>query len=182
MAYGLKACSCHPLKPEVCKTSVLTWIKLHKCPCKVYHVNEYYKQLYNLAKPRVKYCYIFPRKMNDLFMPLNGRYDKGPSSNMFIKWFIQHAEHQNKEQQIKCNRLSEGKTGWPIYCRDLLGCYFHQNCTWMCLPDLENLTFSIPIFCLLFHLSVYNFRRKSTQVWPNWVLFTIICPKYTQFM
>ena len=26
------------LKPEVGKTSVLTWIKLHKCPCKVHHV------------------------------------------------------------------------------------------------------------------------------------------------
>ena len=23
--------------------------------------------------------------------------------------------------------------------------------------------------------------KESTQFWPNWVLFTIICPKYTQF-
>ena len=28
----------------------LTRIKLHKCPCKVRHVNECYKQLYNLAQ------------------------------------------------------------------------------------------------------------------------------------
>ena len=27
-------------EPQVGKTSVLTWIKLHKCPCKVHHVNE----------------------------------------------------------------------------------------------------------------------------------------------
>ena len=26
------------------------------------------------------------------------------------------------------------------------GGYFHQNRMWMCLPDVENLTFSIPIF------------------------------------
>ena len=38
------------LKPRVGNTSVLTWIKLHKCPCKVHHVNECYKQLYNLAQ------------------------------------------------------------------------------------------------------------------------------------
>ena len=25
------------------------------------------------------------------------------------------------------------------------------------------------------------FSKGSTQFWPNWVLFTIICPKYTQF-
>ena len=38
------------LKPEVGKTSVLTWITLHKCPCKVHHVNECHKQLDNLAQ------------------------------------------------------------------------------------------------------------------------------------
>ena len=48
--------------------------------------------------------------------------------------------------------------------------------------DLENLTFSIPIFCLIYHPSVYHFRKKSTQFCPNWMLFTIICPKYTQSM
>ena len=26
------------------------------------------------------------------------------------------------------------------------GGYFHQKRTWMCLSDLENLTFSIPVF------------------------------------
>ena len=56
------------------------------------------------------------------------------------------------------------------------GGYFHQNHTWMCLPDLENLTFSIPIFCPISHPSVYHFRKKSTQFWSNWVLFIMICP------
>ena len=60
--------------------------------------------------------------------------------------------------------------------------YFHQNRTWMCLPNVKNLTFSIPIFCLISHPSINHFWKKSTQFWPNWVLFTIICPKYTQFM
>ena len=59
--------------------------------------------------------------------------------------------------------------------------YFHQNCMWMCLPHLENLTFSIPIFRTITHLSVYHIRRKSTQVCSNWVLFTTICSKYIQF-
>ena len=31
-------------------------------------------------------------------------------------------------------------------CMDLEGGYFHQNRTWICLPDLENFTFCIPIF------------------------------------
>ena len=57
--------------------------------------------------------------------------------------------------------------------------HLHQNRTWMCLPHLENLTFSIPIFCPISHPSVYHFQKKSTQFWPNWMLFTIICPKYT---
>ena len=26
------------------------------------------------------------------------------------------------------------------------------------------------------------FERKAPNFWPNWVLFTIICPKYTQFV
>ena len=62
------------------------------------------------------------------------------------------------------------------------GGFFHQNRTWMCLTDLENLTISIPIFCQISHPSVYHFRKKNTQFGSNWVLFTIICPKYTQFM
>ena len=61
------------------------------------------------------------------------------------------------------------------------GGYFHQNHMWMCLPDLENLIFSIPIFCLISQPSVYHFQKTIIQFWPNWVLFTIICPKYTQF-
>ena len=50
------------------------------------------------------------------------------------------------------------------------GGYFHQHRTWTYLPDLENLTISIPIFCLISHPSIYHFRKKSTQFWPNWVL------------
>ena len=46
----------------------------------------------------------------------------------------------------------------------------HQNRTWMWLPDLENLTFSIPIFCPISHPLVYHFWKKSPQLWPNWVL------------
>ena len=38
------------LKPEGSKTSVLTWMNLHKCPCNVHHVNKCYKQLNNLAQ------------------------------------------------------------------------------------------------------------------------------------
>ena len=53
------------------------------------------------------------------------------------------------------------------------GGYFHQNHTWMCLPNLQNLTLSIPMFCLISHPSVYHFWKKSTQFWPNWVHFTI---------
>ena len=60
--------------------------------------------------------------------------------------------------------------------------YFHQNCTWMCLPDLENLTISIQIFCLISRSSIYHFQKKSTKFRPNWVLITVFGPKYTQFM
>ena len=38
------------------------------------------------------------------------------------------------------------------------GGYFHQNRTWMCLPNLENLTFSIPIFRPITHPLVYQFQ------------------------
>ena len=70
------------------------------------------------------------------------------------------------------------KSQFPPY---WLGGYSHQNRTWMCLLDHKNLTFSIPILCPISHPSVYHFRKKSTQFLPNWVLFTIICPTYTQF-
>ena len=35
--------------------------------------------------------------------------------------------------------------------------YFLQNCMWMCLSNLENLTFSVPIFRPITHPSVYLF-------------------------
>ena len=40
----------HLFKQNVGKTSFLTWIKLHKRPCKVYHVSECYKHLFNSAQ------------------------------------------------------------------------------------------------------------------------------------
>ena len=52
----------------------------------------------------------------------------------------------------------------------------------MWLLNVKNLTLSIPILCRISHPSVYHFQKKTTQFWPNWILFTIICPKYTQFM
>ena len=42
--------------------------------------------------------------------------------------------------------------------------YFHQNRTWMCLPDLENLTFSIPIFCSISNPSVYHFLKEEHPI------------------
>ena len=47
----------------------------------------------------------------------------------------------------------------------------------MCLPDLENRTISIPIFCLISHSSIYLFRKKSTQFWPKLDAFYNIWPK-----
>ena len=46
------------------------------------------------------------------------------------------------------------------------GGYSHQNRTWMCLPDLKNLTFFIPFFFLLtFPTHQYTiFEKKNT---PN---------------
>ena len=57
------------LKPQVGKTSVLIWIKLHKCPCKVHHVDECYKQLDNLAQGHN--TAISQENLNDPPMPLN---------------------------------------------------------------------------------------------------------------
>ena len=48
----------------------------------------------------------------------------------------------------------------PLTSMILEGGYFHQNRTWMCLPDLENLTFSIPIFCLISTHQYTIFERK----------------------
>ena len=64
---------------------------------------------------------------------------------------------------------------------DRRGCYFCLNHTWMCLPNLKNLTFSIPIFRPITHPSVYLFRQKRTKFCPNWVFFTIICSKTPNF-
>ena len=57
------------------------------------------------------------------------------------------------------------------------GGYFGQYCMWIYLPDLESLTFSIPIFRPITHPSVYYFQQKSTQICSNLVLFTTICSK-----
>ena len=51
----------------------------------------------------------------------------------------------------------------------------------MCLLGL-NLTFSIPIFAQLPTHQYTIFNKKNTQLCPNWVFFTIICSKYTQFL
>ena len=59
--------------------------------------------------------------------------------------------------------------------------YSRQNCTWVGLPNLEKWTFSIQ-FLPITHPSVYPFRQKNTQFCSNWVLFTMICSKYTQFL
>ena len=84
-------------------------------------------------------------------------------------------------RSVATKRKTTDSIPWPCLAMNPGG-FFHQNRTWMCLPDLENLTISIPIFCQISHPSVYHFRKKSTQFGSNWVLFTIICPKYTQFM
>ena len=63
-----------------------------------------------------------------------------------------------------------------------MGLLSPKSCTWMCLLDLENPTFSIPILNLISYPSVYHFRKKMTQFCPNWVLFTIFCLKYNQFL
>ena len=57
------------LKPEVGKTSVLTWTKLHKCPYKDHHVNECYKQLHILAQGHN--TGISQENQNDPPMPLS---------------------------------------------------------------------------------------------------------------
>ena len=45
------------------------------------------------------------------------------------------------------------------------GGVFHQNRTWMCLPDLRNLTISIPIFFAKFPTHQYTiFERKAPNL------------------
>ena len=41
---------------------------------------------------------------------------------------------------------------------------------------------AIPIFRPFTHPPVYQFCLKSAQICSNWVLFAIICSKYTQFL
>ena len=72
---------------------------------------------------------------------------------MDIYRYLSNEELQNETQILVTYRLQIARGGG----------YFHQNRMWMCLPDLENLTFSIPIFCLTSHPSVYHFRKKSIQ-------------------
>ena len=57
------------------------------------------------------------------------------------------------------------------------GGFFHQNRMWMCLPDLENLTISIPIFCQISHPSVYHFRKKEHPIWIKLGAFYNNLPK-----
>ena len=52
----------------------------------------------------------------------------------------------------------------------------------MCLPNFKNLTFSKPFFWRITHPPVYQFLKKITKFCPNWMLFSIICSKYTQFL
>ena len=54
------------------------------------------------------------------------------------------------------------------------GGYFYQNCTWMCLPDVENPTF-LPNFP---PISI-PFSKEKHPILTKLVLFTIIYPKYT---
>ena len=61
------------------------------------------------------------------------------------------------------------------------GGYFHKNLTWMCLPNLENFTFYTNFLPNYPPISIPFMIEKHT-ICPNWVLFTIICSKYTQFL
>ena len=61
------------------------------------------------------------------------------------------------------------------------GGYFHQNRTGMCLLNLGIRLSLGPYINFLPPISIL-FSIKSTQFCPNWVLFTIICSKYTQFV
>ena len=81
--------SAYCLKPQVGKTSVLTWIKLHKCLCKVHHVNECYKQLFNLAQGHN--AAISQGNQIDQPMPLNIDYR---GVNIYLLFFSEKAEKQ----------------------------------------------------------------------------------------
>ena len=67
------------------------------------------------------------------------------------------------------------------------GGFFHQftkNCTWMCLPDLENLTsLSLYQFFAKFPTHEYTiFESKAPNLDQIGCFIQQFCPKYTQFM
>ena len=57
------------------------------------------------------------------------------------------------------------------------GGYSHQNCMWMCLVDLKYLTFYTDFLPNFPPTHQYIILEKSTQFWPNWVLFYNNLPK-----
>ena len=71
-----------------------------------------------------------------------------------------------------CLRLYWDVGGGSIFTKIIRGCACRTSKIWLSLYQ----------FYLISHPSVYHFGKKSTQFWPNWVLFTIMCPKYTQFI
>ena len=59
--------------------------------------------------------------------------------------------------------------------------YFHQNRTWMCLPNLKNLTFSTSTFCTMTHHQHTIFNRKSSNLPKLDPFLQLFAKKYTQF-
>ena len=57
------------------------------------------------------------------------------------------------------------------------GGYFHQNRTWSCLPDLENLTFSIPIFLPNFSPISIPFSKEKHPILTKLGVFYNNLPK-----
>ena len=51
----------------------------------------------------------------------------------------------------------------------------------MCLPNLKNLTFPLTNFSPNYPPINIPFLFEKLQICPNWVLFTMIASKYTQF-
>ena len=58
------------------------------------------------------------------------------------------------------------------------GGFFEHFCTRMCLPDVEILTFAVPVFVPICHSSL-PISYKKHQFRSNWVFFRLICFKYT---
>ena len=57
------------------------------------------------------------------------------------------------------------------------GGFFHQNHTWMCLPDLKNLTISIPIFLPNFPPISIPFSEEKHPIWIKLGAFYNNLPK-----